>query len=135
MTVPGAENLKRRNLEYNGVGWLTSVCEAVTSTLPAGGACGQAVGYSGYLTKYTYDGRRAPYKGAAENAPQSSGTQTRTISYDGLGRKAVRGEFLSGAREQVRRAAEPYAYDSDSLEVAAVLTLEILSSPSTIWET
>ena len=56
VTTPATENLKKRNLQYNGAGWLTSVCEVVTSTSPAGGACGQTASYTGYLTKYTYDG-------------------------------------------------------------------------------
>ena len=81
------ENLKKRNLEYNGAGWLISVCELVVSTLPAGGACGQTNSgtNNGYLTKYTYDGagRLTQVK---QNA-QSSSFQTRTVAYDDLGRR------------------------------------------------
>lgn len=85
VTSPATENLKKRNLEYNGAGWLASVCEVVTSTLPAGGTCGQTSSYTGYLTKYTYDGagRLTQVK---QNA-QSSSVQTRTVAYDELGRK------------------------------------------------
>lgn len=87
VTTPSAENLKKRNLEYNGAGWLASVCEIVTSTLPAGGACAQSTSYNGYLTTYTYDGggRLTQVKQNAQSG--STGAQTRTISYDGLNRK------------------------------------------------
>ena len=87
VTTPGTENLKIRNLEYNGAGWLTSVCEKVASTPPAGGACGQTSSYTGYLTKYTYDGSRLTQ--TQQNAQTgSSGVQTRTVAYDDLGRKS-----------------------------------------------
>jgi RHS repeat-associated protein len=86
VTTPVTENLKKRNLEYNGAGWLTSVCE-VTSTLPGyGTTCGQNSSYPGYLTKYTYDGGRLTQ--TQQNAQTgSSGVQTRTVAYDDLGRK------------------------------------------------
>ncbi len=85
-TLPAAESLKDRNLEYNGAGWLTSVCEVIHTTLPAGGACGQTSVETGYLTKYTYDGGRLTQ--TQQNVqPGSSGTQTRTLTYDLLGRK------------------------------------------------
>ena len=84
VTVPSAENFKRRNLEYNGAGWLTSVCEL--TSLTGNGACGQANSYSGYLTKYTYDGGRLTTV-QQNSQPGSSGVQTRSVSYDLLGRK------------------------------------------------
>lgn len=111
VTLPSTENLKKRNFEYNGAGWLTSVCEVVSTTQPAGGACGQAIGYTGYLTKYTYDGGGRLTK-VQQNA-QSSSTQTRTVSYDGLGRKVSETipEWSAGTGAA---GSATYAYDSDS---------------------
>jgi RHS repeat-associated protein len=86
VTVPATENLKKRNLEYNGAGWLTSACEVITSTSPAGGACGQNSSYTGYLTKYTYNGGGLLTQVQQNSQPSSSGVQTRTVAYDGLGR-------------------------------------------------
>ena len=85
VTLPATENYKERNLEYNGAGWLASVCEVVTTTTPAGGLCGQSTGYTGYLTQYTYDGA-GRLTNVKQNA-QSSSYQTRTVAYDYLGRK------------------------------------------------
>jgi len=54
--APTGENTKRRQLEYDGLGRLTSVCEitAGTSAWP-GGTCAQNTTQTGYWTKYTYD--------------------------------------------------------------------------------
>jgi RHS repeat-associated protein len=82
------ENTKRKQLEYDGLGRLTSVCE-VTSDATYGGACGQVTGgYSGYLTSYVYD--TAPNVNSltvTQNGQPNGGTsQTRTFYYDMLGR-------------------------------------------------
>src|SRR5439155_24170526 len=67
-----------RQMQYDGLGRLLSVCEitAGTSAFP-GGACGQDSPQTGYLTAYTYDalGRLT---GVTQNA-QSSITQTRSF--------------------------------------------------------
>jgi RHS repeat-associated protein len=110
--APGTENLKQRNLEYNGAGWLTSVCEVVASTLPAGGACGQTSSYTGYLTKYSYDGGRLTQ--VQQNAQSgSSGVQTRTVVFDDLGRKTSESIPEWSAGNGVR-GTTTYAYDTDS---------------------
>jgi RHS repeat-associated protein len=110
--APSGEYLKKRNLEYNGAGWLTSVCEVITSTKPAGGSCGQTSSYTGYLTKYTYDGGRLIT--VQQNAqPGSTGVQTRSMTYDGLGRKLSQTipEWSAGSGVA---GTSTYTYDSDS---------------------
>jgi hypothetical protein len=53
-----SENTKRKQLEYDGLGRLSSVCE-ITADSTYGGVCGQATGsYSGYLTQYVHLGHR-----------------------------------------------------------------------------
>src|SRR5207244_115130 len=48
--APLGENAKRRQLEYDALGRLTSVCE-ITSASQSGN-CGQTSPATGYLTKY-----------------------------------------------------------------------------------
>jgi RHS repeat-associated protein len=85
--APSGENLKQRSLQYNGAGWLSSVCEIVMSTQPAGKSCGQTTNPNGYLTTYAYNSAGWLTQVKQNAQPGSSGVQTRTISYDGLGRK------------------------------------------------
>ncbi|MGA9670305.1 MAG: hypothetical protein WBQ94_13925, partial [Terracidiphilus sp.] len=144
--APSGENAKKRNLEYNGAGWLTSVCE-ITSSLPGYGACGQTTGYQGYLTKYTYDGGRLTQ--VQQNAqPGSSGTQTRTISYDDLGRKISETipEWSAGGTGP---GTSTYTYDSasgcggsstgdliksvDNMGNATCFTYDLLHRPTSSW--
>ncbi len=110
--APTGENYKKRNLEYNGAGWLTSVCEVVAGTKPAGGACGQASSYTGYLTKYGYDaaGRLISVQQNAQSG--STGIQSRGISYDGLGRTTSETipEWSAGTGSG---GSKTYTYDSD----------------------
>jgi hypothetical protein len=47
----GDSNAKKRQLEYDGLGRLTSVCELSTTS---GANCGQNVSQGGFWTKYTY---------------------------------------------------------------------------------
>src|SRR6266446_4767869 len=51
--APSGENTKRRQLEYDGLGRLISVCEITSG--PGSGACGQNSPAAGYLTNYTHD--------------------------------------------------------------------------------
>jgi RHS repeat-associated protein len=88
------ENAKQRQLEYDGLGRLTSVCE-MTSTLPGFGTCSQSNSTTGYWTKYTYNAV-ALLTGVTQNA-QSSSIQTRTYAYDGLGRLISESNPESGA--------------------------------------
>jgi RHS repeat-associated protein len=83
--APSGENTKRRQLEYDGLGRLTSVCE-ITGLL-GNGTCGQnsAPPGAGYWTKYVYG--PANLLTVTQNAQASSGSQqTRSYSYDGIGR-------------------------------------------------
>lgn len=83
--APSGENTKRRQLEYDGLGRLTSVCEITSGTSAwPGGTCAQNTPQTGYWTKYTHDalGRLT---GVIQNA-QSSSTQSRSYSYDLMGR-------------------------------------------------
>lgn len=80
--APSGENTKRRQSEYNSIGELTSVCEV--TGLSGSGTCGQTTSATGYWTKYTYD-VLGDLLTVTQNA-QSSSTQSRSFTYDGLGR-------------------------------------------------
>src|ERR1700722_6894265 len=49
----GPTQIFQKQLEYDGLGRLTSVCEITSAS--GSGACGQANSATGFLTKYTYD--------------------------------------------------------------------------------
>jgi len=100
--APTGENAKRRQSEYDGLGRLTSVCEL--TSLSGSGTCNQASPATGYWTKYTYDPLNH-IVGVTQNA-QSSTTQTRTFTYDLLGRLTSETNPESGTTT--------YAYDHDS---------------------
>jgi RHS repeat-associated protein len=112
--APTGENLKQRQLEYNGAGWLTSVCELTsTSITPGGGSCVQTTNPTGYLTKYAYNAA-GWLKTVQQNAQAgSTGMQTRTVTYDGLGRKLTESipEWSAGTGSP---GSSSYTYDSDS---------------------
>lgn len=108
------ENAKQRQLEFDGLGRLTSVCE-ISSSLAGVGTCGQTTPQSGYWTRYKYDGL-GHLIGVCQNTTQplsvdcvaspSSGQQTRTYSYDSLGRLTSEANPESGTTV--------YKYDSDA---------------------
>jgi RHS repeat-associated protein len=98
--APNNENTKRRQLEYNGLGSLTSVCE-LSSASNGGGNCAQASPQTGFWTQYTYDGLNR-LTGVTQNVQGTS--QTRTYQYDGLGRIISETNPESGTRT--------YIYDS-----------------------
>ena len=102
--APTGENTKRKQLEYDGLGRLKSVCEITASA--GSGNCGQTVAQTGFLTRYTYDAQ-GNLLTVVQNA-QSSSTQTRTYTYDGLGR------LLTEANPETSGAAKSYTYDSDT---------------------
>ncbi len=81
--APSGEKTKDRQMEYDAVGRLTSVCE-VTSTLSGNGTCYQISSSTGYWTKYAYD---SPINSMKVTQSAQGGTaQTRTYQYDMLGR-------------------------------------------------
>jgi RHS repeat-associated protein len=104
--APSGENTKQRQLEYDAVGRLSSVCEV--TTLTGSGACagigGQESTAAGYLTEYTYDPANRLTE-VQQNAQSSGSTQTRTVSYDWLGRKTSETNPETGTIT--------YTYDSD----------------------
>lgn len=97
------ENTKRRSLEYDGAGRLTSVCEI---TLAAGsGSCGQSTANTGFLTQYGYD--LYSLNSVKQNVQAGSGaTQSRSMTYDWAGRK------ISEVIPETGTSA--ITYDSDS---------------------
>jgi YD repeat-containing protein len=73
----GETATKQKQLEYDGLNRLTSVCEITGAT--GSGPCNQRVAATGFLTSYTLDAL-----GRVRKVTQ--GVQTRTFTYDGLGR-------------------------------------------------
>jgi YD repeat-containing protein len=97
------ENAKARQLEYDALGRLTSVCEITTAA--GSGTCGQNTVKVGYWTKYSYD--------AAGNlltvTQNVQGTaQRRSFAYDGLGR------ITSEQNPESNGIGNTYTYDSDA---------------------
>jgi YD repeat-containing protein len=101
--APTGENTKRKQMEYDGLGRLTSVCE-LTSTSNGGGTCSQTATQTGYWTKYVHDGLNRLIS-VSQNA-QSASPQSRTFSYDGLSRLTSETNPESGTAT--------YTYDTDS---------------------
>ena len=104
--APTGENIKQRQLEYNGLGWLASVCEitAGTSAWP-GASCGQNATATGYLTKYTHDAL-GDLTGVTQNAQSTSNQQTRSYAFDALMRLTSETNAESGTTT--------YTFDTDS---------------------
>jgi YD repeat-containing protein len=114
LQVTGPAKTFSKQFEYDGLGRLSSVCE-ISTTLPGVATCGQATSQTGYWTRYKYDalGRLL---GSCQNTTQplttdcvqtpSSGQQTRTFTYDWLGRMTSETNPESGAKQ--------YFYDTDS---------------------
>jgi RHS repeat-associated protein len=93
----------QKQLEYNALGQLKSVCE-ITSTGLGKGQCLQANQQTGYWTTYSYS---PLYLSTVTQNAQGSTTQTRSFGpYDGLGRMASETNPETGYVQ--------YFYDSDS---------------------
>ena len=88
-----------RQLEYDGLGRLTSVCE-VSSSLPGTGACGQSNAKNGYLTKYTYDALGNMLT-VSQNSQPGGNSQPRSFVYDMLGRLTSETNPESGTKTYV----------------------------------
>lgn len=80
---PTNENAKQHQFEYDALGHLTSVCEITSAS--GSGACGQNSVATGYWTKYTYDAL-GDLTSVTQNAQPGGTAQTRSYSYDQLGR-------------------------------------------------
>jgi RHS repeat-associated protein len=103
--APSGENTKRRQLEYDGLGRLTSVCEVTSGTTAwPGGACAQNTSLTGYWTKYSNDAL-GHLTAVTQNA-QTSSTQSRSYSYDLMGRLLSETNPESGTTT--------YTFDADS---------------------
>ena len=100
--APTGENTKRKQSEYNSVGELSSVCEI--TGLSGSGTCAQNTSATGYWTKYTYD-TLGDLTGVTQDA-QSSTTQSRSFTYDDLGRMTSEANPETGTIH--------YVYDSDA---------------------
>src|SRR5437588_5674394 len=85
VVAPTGENSKRKQLEYDGIGRLASLCE-VTGAIGSGN-CGQTTTRTGYWTKYSYgaSSTAASILTVTQSA-QSGSAQTRTFYRDGVGR-------------------------------------------------
>ncbi|MGH9624431.1 MAG: RHS repeat-associated core domain-containing protein, partial [Bryobacteraceae bacterium] len=97
--APSGENPKRKQLEYDALGRLTSVCEITNAS--GSGPCSQTSAGNGYYTQYTYDAL-----GDLTGVSQDSGAQTRWFIYDGLGRMTSETNPESGT--------VTYTFDTDS---------------------
>ena len=75
----------QKQLEYDGLGRLTSVCEITSAS--GSGSCGQSNPATGLLTKYSYNAL-GDLLTVAQNAQPGAigGLQSRTYVYDGLSR-------------------------------------------------
>ena len=97
---PGNPQPSQKQLQYNGLGQLTSVCELGA---PGSGACGQTNPEGGDLTLYTYD----PLGNLLTVTQNAQGTpQTRTYQFDGLSR------LVSETNPETGTIS--YVYDTDS---------------------
>ena len=115
-TVPVTENTKRHQYEYDALGRLTSVCEVTGGT--GSNACGQSNAETGYLTKYTYDAA-GRLTGVAQNAQTGGTQQTRSFTYDGLGRMLSEGNPELGTTS--------YVYDSSTGSCAWTSTGDLVA--------
>ena len=80
--APAGENTKSKQLEYDGMGRLVSVCELSNAT--GSGTCGQRTTKTGFWTKYAYD-TLGNVKTVSQNA-QLTSIQSRSFAFDALGR-------------------------------------------------
>ena len=106
--LPGnGENYKQKQMEYDGIGRLTSVCE-LTGSGNGGGNCAQDSAQTGYWTTYSYGlSNGLPMTTVVQNAQaQSQNRQTRLYYYDGLNRLTQENNPETGTTN--------YTYDSET---------------------
>jgi len=82
--APTGENTKRRQLESNGLGWITSVCEFTAAT--GSGSCAQNTAQTGFWTKYGFDTLSNTTAVTLNAQAASAQQQARTFVYDDLSR-------------------------------------------------
>jgi len=104
--APSGEHTKQRQLEYDALGRLTSVCEITAGASPwLGGTCAQKLSQTGYWTKYSYDAL-GDLLTVTQNAQSTSNQQTRSYVFDSMSRLMSETNPESGATS--------YTYDSDT---------------------
>ena len=96
----GETKTKDKQLEYDGLGRLTSVCEITSGS--GSGTCAQTTSRTGYWTTYTYD-TLGNLTGVTQNAQATA--QTRSFSFDALSRLTSESNPENGTTN--------YTYDSD----------------------
>jgi RHS repeat-associated protein len=101
--APTGENTKRKQLEYDALGRMTSVCEITGAT--GSGSCAQTSAVTGYWTQYSFDARN-DLTGVTLNAQSSGSKQTRTYVYDDLGRLT--------SETNPEAATTNYTFDTDA---------------------
>jgi RHS repeat-associated protein len=90
LVTSGPEEQVQKQYEFNALGRLTSVCELTTAS--GSGPCNQTVGQTGYLTTYSYN-----VMGDLMSVTQ--GSQTRSFTYDKIGRMLARTLPESGLKQ------------------------------------
>jgi RHS repeat-associated protein len=102
--APAGESLKQRQMQYDGLGRLSSVCEITGAT--GSGACVQTTTKTGFWTKYTYDAI-GNMTGVTQNAQAvAAQQQARSYTFDGLNRLKSESNPENGVVS--------YTYDSDA---------------------
>jgi RHS repeat-associated protein len=101
----------QKQLQYDGLGRLTSVCEITSAS--GSGSCNQVnSGQNGFFTTYTYSYNSSGnlIVTVKQNTQTNAigGTQTRTYTYDGLNR------LISETNPEWGPGTANYTYDSDS---------------------
>ncbi len=102
-----------KQLEYDGLGRLTSVCEInLSGNLPNTGTCSQNTTRQGYWTQYTYDAI-GHLLTVTQNAQAATGSQqTRAFTYDMVGRMLTESNPETG--NSGKNGTIYYTYDSTS---------------------
>jgi YD repeat-containing protein len=106
VAVGGGQSFTKQ-LEYDGLGRLTSVCEITSASGIGAGNCGQSALQKGFWTKYTYDVLNDILT-VTQNAQSTISYQTRTYAYDGLGR------MTSEQNPETGGSAYTYAFDTNA---------------------
>lgn len=104
--APTGENTKKKQLQYDGLGRLTSVCE-MTGDPTWSGNCAQTNPQTGYWTQYAYNASPNFNSLTVTQNTQSSPVQSRLYVYDMLGR------LTSETNPETANLAYTYAYDTD----------------------
>jgi len=101
--APSGENSKRKQFEYDALRRLTSICEV--TNVSGSGQCAQTSVATGYWTQYSYDPLNH-ITAVTLNAQSSGSRQSRSYTYDLLGRMTAESNPESGVTT--------YVYDADS---------------------